>query len=136
MVHHLPATPHEILESRRLSTTAYFDSGDIFMTVDTGCERQVIGGGYKDKIIRRLNDLKMTAIDRPELEYFKFGDSVVHESHQRLTFPMSFEDVDGHRECVLGRSSVLDADIPLLMSKQTMMLTKSLLQCWTPTSLS
>lgn len=84
--------------------------------IDTACTKTVCGENWLKQYVGTLKTCdKKKLIKQPSIKRFKFGDGNVVQSSQKVTIPAKIGDTQCNIE-----TEVVRADIPLLLSKQSL----------------
>ena len=84
--------------------------------VDSGCSKTVAGSKWVECFLESLNNDDLLKIERKESnEMFKFGKGESTRSSGKIVIPVEFG-----RQKVKIESDIVDADIPLLLSKEAL----------------
>lgn len=84
--------------------------------VDTACTRTVCGQNWFNDFVESLQaHERKQVIEKPSNKTFKFGDGAQVTSVKNVVFPANL----GSKKCMIS-SEVVDCDLPLLLSKETL----------------
>ena len=84
--------------------------------LDTGCSKSVCSRCWLNEFIETLSEKeKEKVLYSPSKTFFRFGDSRLYESKEKVKIPVKVAGVHFMINC-----DIIDAEIPLLLSKEAM----------------
>merc|ERR1712240_927461 len=98
----------------------YTEKGKQVMILDLGAPVSVVGKEWMDQYLRdyelELKDMKMSACNK----VFKFGPSKQYVSTEMVEIPVIVRRMDGKDDVLNVFTYLVDADVPFLCGKMTM----------------